>query len=53
MIDEQGGEDAEDLHELPDKIKELIENTQTNRSIPKQKKLYQRLSDHFAKHGWI
>lgn len=53
MIDEQGGEDAAELHELLDEVKELIENMQTSRSIPKQKKLHQRLSDHFAKHGWF
>ena len=52
-IDEKGGEDKEDLHELLDEVKELIENMETSRSIPKQKKLYQRISDHMEKHGWF
>lgn len=52
-IDERGGDDKADLYELLDEVKELIENMQTSRSIPKQKKLYQKLSDHMAKHGWF
>ena len=36
-IDEKGGEDKEELHELLDEVKELIENMETSRSIPKQK----------------
>lgn len=52
-IDEKGGEDKEELHELLDEVKELIENMETSRSIPKQKKLYQRISDHMEKHGWF
>lgn len=52
-IDERGGEDAEVLHELLDEVKELLENIQTSRSVPKQKKLFQRLSDHMEKHGWF
>ena len=53
MIDEQGGEDKEELLELLDEVKELLENIQTSRNIPKQKKLFQRISDHVAKHGWF
>ena len=53
LIDERGGEEIEELHELLDEVKELIENMQTSRVIPKQKKLYQRLSDHLEKHGWF
>lgn len=53
MIDEQGGEDKEKLLELLDEVKELLENIQTSRNIPKQKKLFQRISDHVAKHGWF
>lgn len=48
-----GGDDKADLYELLDEVKELIENMQTSRSIPKQKKLFQKLSDHMAKHGWF
>jgi len=53
MIDEKGGEDKEELLELLEEVKELLENIQTSRSIPKQKKLFQRISDHVAKHGWF
>lgn len=37
MIDENGGEDAEELRDLLNEVKELIENMQSSRSIPKQK----------------
>lgn len=53
MISEQGGEDTEELLELFEEVKELIENIQTSRNIPKQKKLFQRISDHLEKHGWF
>ena len=53
MIDENAGEDAKELHDLLDEIKELIDNIETSRSIPKQKKLYQKITDHMAKHGWF
>ena len=53
MIDEHGGEDAEELHELLEEVKELVDNMQSSRSIPKQKKLFQRISGHLEKHGWF
>lgn len=53
MIDEQGGEDKEELLELLEEVKELLENIQTSRNVPKQKKLFQRISNHVAKHGWF
>lgn len=52
-IEEHGGDDKAELYELLDEVKELIENIQISRSIPKQKKLFQKLSDHMAKHGWF
>lgn len=52
-IDEKGGEDKKALHELLDEVKELIENIQSSRSIPKQKKLFEKISDHMEKHGWF
>lgn len=52
-IDERGGEDKKELHELLDEVKELVENMETSRSIPKQKRLYQKISDHMEKHGWF
>ena len=53
MIDERGGEDKAELSELLEEVKELIENMQTSRNIPKQKKLFQRLNDHIVRHGWF
>lgn len=53
MIDERGGEDKEDLKDILDEVKELLENIEASRSIPKQKKLFQRITDHLAKHGWF
>lgn len=52
-IDELGGDDKEELHELLDEVKELIENIESSRSIPKQKRLFQRLNDHVVRHGWF
>lgn len=53
MIDECGGEDKEDLIDILDDVKELLDNIESTRSIPKQKKLFQRITDHLAKHGWF
>lgn len=53
MIDEKGGEDAAELNDLLEEVKELIENMQTSRSVPKQKKLFQKMNDHVVKHGWF
>lgn len=52
-IEEKGGEDKEELKELFDEVKELIENIQDSRHIPKDKGLFSRLSDHLEKHGWF
>ena len=52
-IDEKGGEDKEELHELLDEVKELIENIQSSRAIPKQKKLFEKISNQMEKHGWF
>jgi uncharacterized protein YozE (UPF0346 family) len=41
------------LYEILNDVKELIENIQTSRTIPKQKKLFERISDHMEKHGWF
>ena len=52
-IEENGGTDKEELYELLNDVKELVENIQTSRTIPKQKKLFARISDHMEKHGWF
>lgn len=53
MIDEQGSEDREILYQLLEEVKELLENIEASRNIPKQKSLMQRLSDHLEKHSWF
>lgn len=52
-IDKKGGENAEELHDLLVEVKELIENIQDSRHIPKNKGLFSKLSNHFEKHGWF
>lgn len=52
-IDKKGGEDKEKLHELLDEVKELIENIQSSRAIPKQKKLFEKISNYMEKHNWF
>lgn len=52
-IDEKGGDDSANLKELLDEVKELIENMQESRRIPKNKSLFERLSNHLEKHGWF
>jgi len=52
-IEENGGDDKEELREILEEVKELVDNMQTSRSIPKQKKLFERLSKHLEMHGWF
>lgn len=52
-IEENGGDDKEELQEILEEVKELLENMQVSRTIPKQKKLFERLSNHLEKHGWF
>lgn len=52
-IDKKGGEDSESLKELLAEVKELIENMQESRHIPKNKGLFEKLSNHLEKHGWF
>lgn len=53
LIDENGGDDKEVLHDLLEEVKELISNIEASRTIPKQKRLFQRISDHMEKHDWF
>ena len=53
MIDEYGGDDKDELKGILIEIQELLENINTARSIPKQKKLFQKITNHVAKHGWF
>ena len=52
-IEEKGGEDAEELKELLGEVKELIENIEESRHIPKNKGLFAKISAHLEKHGWF
>ena len=52
-IDEKGGEDKEQLRMILDEIKELIENIEESRHIPKNKGLFSKIFAHFDKHGWF
>lgn len=52
-IEEKAGEDAEELKAVLDEVKELIENINDSRHIPKNKGLLQRITGHLDKHGWF
>lgn len=52
-IEEKGGEDKAELLALLDEVKELMENIEASRTIPKQKGLFNRISAHLATHGWF
>lgn len=52
-IEDRGGADKTELYELLDEVRELISNIETSRSIPKQKKLHQKLLNHLEQHGWF
>lgn len=52
-IEEKGGVDKEDLKEILDEVKDILENINDTRRIPRNKNLLQRISDHAAKHGWF
>lgn len=53
MIDEKGGDDKEMLLGLLDEFKEIIENIEETRYIPKSKSFMNRVSNHLNKHGWF
>lgn len=52
-IEEKGGDDKEVLYAILEEVKELMNNIELSRTIPQQKGLFQRISDHMAKHGWF
>ena len=52
-IEEKGGDDSEELLEILVEVKELIENMQESRHIPKNKGLFSKASRHLEKHGWF
>lgn len=52
-IDEKGGEDKEQLLEVLDEAKELIENIKASRQVPNNKGFIKRLTAHLDNHGWF
>lgn len=52
-IAEKGGDDVEELKAILDEVKELIENIDDSRHIPKNKGLFQKITGHLDKHGWF
>ena len=52
-IEKNGGEDKEELREILVEVKELTENIQNSRCLPKNSALFKRLSGHLSKHGWF
>lgn len=53
MIEEKGDEDKEELLLLLDEFKEILENLEDSRHIPKNKGFMNRLSSHLSRHGWF
>lgn len=53
IIEERGLDDKEELYQLLGEAKELIENLKETRYIPKNKGLFNRISQHLEKHGWF
>ena len=53
MIEEMGDCDKDSLKEILDEVKELIENIESSRSIPKQKGLFKKISNHMTRHSWF
>lgn len=53
QIEKDGGEDKEILKELLAEAKEIIEEIQETRRIPKRKGFFDKLSNHLEKHGWF
>jgi len=52
-IEKEGGEDKKELKLLLEDVKEMIENIETSRNIPKDKRFFNQLSSHLEKHGWF
>jgi len=52
-IENEGGDDKEELLSLLEEFKEILENIEESRHIPKNKGFTNRLSGHLDKHGWF
>lgn len=52
-IEQKGGEDKEELQELLQEAKEIIENFENSKIVQPRKGFINRLSKHLEKHGWF
>lgn len=52
-IEKKGGEDKEELQELLQETKEIIENFENSKIVQPRKGFINRLSKHLEKHGWF
>ena len=53
QIEENGGDDTEELKILLKEVKELCDEIKANKSLPKHSDLMQKISNHISKHGWF
>lgn len=52
-VEQKAGDDKNELLALLDEVRELMENIESTRTIPKQRSLFQKLGNHMATHGWF
>lgn len=52
-IEQKGGDDKEELQELLQETKEIIENFENSKIVQPRKGFINRLSKHLEKHGWF
>lgn len=52
-IEQNGGEDKEELQELLQEAKEIVENFENSKMVQPRKGFINRLSKHLEKHGWF
>lgn len=52
-IEQKGAEDKQALYDILEEAKELIDNINDSRKIPKNKGFFSRLTSHFEKHSWF
>ena len=53
MIDDKGGEDKEALYEILLETKEIVEEIKSKGEIPKRESFFNKMTEHFQKHGWF
>lgn len=52
-IEENGGADKEELKNILEDTKELCSDIKPGSTLPTRKRLFEKLSNHMAKHGWF